>query len=510
MKASRRALLRASAISGGAAALAGCDRMISEAGKLLGELPPENVSIAAAAEIDPDFHLLSRAAFGPWPGDLDRMRRMGREAWIEEQLHPERISDAACDLRAERFESLFFSAGDAYEFRKPVLREEITRHSLLRAIYSRRQLFEVMVEFWTDHLNIDLEKGDCIYLKPSDDRDVIRKHALGNFRDLIRASATSPAMLVYLDGRSNKVIKGQARKTNENYARELMELHTMGVNGGYTQHDVAEAARCLSGWSFDAKRFFAVNQSEPFFRMDWHDDGEKTVLGRVIPAGGGKRDIETLVDLVCGHPSTARYIATKLCRRFVSQSPPSSLVERAAAEFTRTKGEIKPLLRVILRSEEFAASRGQLLKRPFKFIVSALRALAADTHAEKPVLEPLNRMGHGLFQYPTPDGYPDEETPWMGTLLWRWNFALALAAGKVPGVRLDLRALDASLDDGAAHVAPLDRWFAHLAGRRPAPHEREALAAALESTREETKQKDAVNRAGILGLVLASPAFQRC
>lgn len=510
MKTSRRALLRASAISGGAAALTSCDRLISEAGKLLGELPPGDVSVASGAEIDPDFHLLSRAAFGPWPGDLDSLRRMGREAWIEEQLHPERISDTACDLRAERFESLYFSAGDAYEFRKPVLREEITRHSLLRAIYSRRQLFEVMVEFWTDHLNIDLEKGDCIYLKPSDDRDVIRKHALGSFRDLIRASATSPAMLVYLDGKSNKVIKGQPGKTNENYARELMELHTMGVSGGYTQHDVAEAARCLSGWSFDAKRFFAMNQDKAFFRQDWHDDGEKTVLGRVIPAGGGKRDLDMLVDLVCAHPSTAKYIAMKLCRRFVSQSPPPSLVDRVAAEFARTQGDIKSLLRVILRSEEFAASRGQLLKRPFKFIVSALRALGADTHAEKPVLEPLNRMGHGLFQYPTPDGYPDEEMPWMGTLLWRWNFALALAAGKVPGARLDLRALDESLNDGAADVAPLDRWFAHLAGRKPALREREALAAAISSARGGARQTDAADRAGVVGLVLASPAFQRC
>ena len=238
--------------------------------------------------IDPDFHLLSRAAFGPWPGDLQRLKDVGRDAWLEEQLAPDSISDTACDIRAERFESIYFSAGDAYEFRKPVLRDELTRHALLRAVYSKRQLFEVMVEFWTDHLNIDLEKGDCIYLKPSDDREVIRKHALGKFRDVIRASATSPAMLVYLDGRSNKVRKGSQDKPNENYARELMELHTLGVRGGYSQQDVYEAARCLSGWSFDRNRVFALNQGESFFRADWHDDGAKQVLGHSIAAGGGK------------------------------------------------------------------------------------------------------------------------------------------------------------------------------------------------------------------------------
>ncbi|HYF34751.1 MAG TPA: DUF1800 domain-containing protein, partial [Prosthecobacter sp.] len=443
--------------------------------------------------------LLSRAAFGPWPGDLERVKEMGRAAWIEEQLNPESISDTACELRAERFESIYFSAGDAYEFRKPVLRDELTRHALLRAIYSRRQLFEVMVEFWTDHLNIDLEKGDCIYLKPSDDRDVIRKHALGNFHEMIRASATSPAMLVYLDGKSNKVRKGTADKPNENYARELMELHTMGVHGGYTQDDVREAARCLSGWTFDRNRVFALDQGESFFKAAWHDDGEKRVIGRTIPAGGGKRDLDKLVEIVCDHPSTAAFIAQKLCKRFVSVQPPQGLVDRVAAEFTRTRGHIKSLLRVIFESEEFMASRGQLLKRPFKFVVSTLRALAADTHAEKGILEPLQRMGHGLFQYPTPDGYPDEELPWMGTLMWRWNFALALAAGKQPGARVALQPLTKALSrekkDPDAAV-----WFRHFAGRQPTAAELAAF----------TAHEAAGDSKLLVGLILASPACQRC
>lgn len=490
MKSTRRAWLRTTAL--GTAALTGCEETITRLNRsLLGEGVPERLTPASGAEIDEDFHLLSRASFGPWPGDLERLKRMGREAWLEEQLHPERLSDTACDLRAERFESLYFSAGDAYEFRKPVLRDEIMRHALLRAVYSRRQLFEVMVEFWTDHLNIDLEKGDCVYLKPSDDRDVIRRHALGNFRDLIRASATSPAMLVYLDGVSNKVRKGRNEKPNENYARELLELHTLGVEGGYTQQDVSEAARCLTGWTFDRQRFSALDADRAFFRRDWHDDGAKTVLGQVIPAGGGERDLDRLVAIVCAHPSTARFIAWKLCRRLVAPEPPPSLVAKVAAAFTRTQGDIKTLLRTLLRAPEFAESRGQLLKRPFKFLVSSLRALAADTHAENGILEPLQRMGHGLFQYPTPDGYPDDELPWMGALMWRWNVALALVEGRQPGARVDLRSLRQALGGGEA-----DLWFRHCIGRSPTEAELAALP-----TGDETR---------LVGLILASPAFQRC
>lgn len=508
MNPARRQFLKTALGGGGAMLLSSCERVTTELTRSLGESVPSTLPVPGGNEIDPEFHLLSRAAFGPWPGDLERVKRLGRAAWLEEQLNPDSISDTACDLRAERFESLSFSAGDAYEFRKPVLRDELMRHTFLRAVYSRRQLFEVMVGFWSDHLNIDLSKGDCIYLKPSDDREVIRRHALGNFHALIRASATSPAMLVYLDGKSNKVRRGTTDKPNENYARELLELHTLGVNGGYTQEDVREAARCLSGWTFDRNRIFALNPSQAFFRGDWHDDGPKKVLGHEIAAGGGAKDLDALVEIACGHPSTARFIATKLCHRFVSHDPPATLVDRLAQSFAADRGDIKALLRTLFGSEEFLAARGTLLKRPFRFIVSSLRALGANTFAGKGALEPLNQMGQGLFQYPTPDGYPDEEAPWLGTLMWRWNYALALTANEAPDVRVDLWPIMRAL---GGNQIPIARGFGYFTGRSPTMEEHRALQDALEAVRQGPENKAKVPNGGLLcGVILASPAFQRC
>jgi uncharacterized protein (DUF1800 family) len=503
MKTTRRLLLKASAL-GSAAALSSCERVTNLLSRELGQGVPDELTVAQGKEIDPDFHLLSRATFGPRPGDLQKLKAVGRESWLEEQLHPKNLDDSLCDLRAGWFESLSFSPGDAYEFRREVLRDEITRHAMLRAIYSSRQLQEVMVEFWTDHLNIDLEKGDCVYLKPHDDREVIRKHALGKFRDLIRASATSPAMLVYLDGRDNKVRAGKGDKPNENYGRELLELHTLGVNGGYTQEDVLEAARCLTGWTVDLKGKFLsdMNLFRPargvsHFKPEWHDNGAKTVLGQMIPAGGGRQDLEKLVDIVCSHASTAQFIATKLCRKLVQENPPPSLVQKVAEEFMKTQGDIKSLLRVLLLSEEFAASRGQLFKRPFRFIVSSLRGTAADSHAKKPLLDYLHRMDQGLFQHPTPDGYPDEESPWMGTLLWRWNYAFALAGNKLSSVSFNSRQLINGLGFSKASDTDMNRVFAHFIGRQPG----DAESAAIQNMQDKSEA---------LGAILASPAFQRC
>lgn len=507
MSASRRDILKSAAL-GGVAALTSCERATSLLTGSLGQGMASSLDVARGAEIDPDFHLLNRAAFGPWPGDLEQLKKIGREAWIEAQLHPEEMDDGLCELRSGGFESLPLDAGNVYEFDKNVLRDQITRHALLRAVYSRRQLFEVMVEFWTNHLNIDLEKGDCVYLKPADDREVVRKYALGNFRELIKASAKSPAMLTYLDGRDNKVRRNSNDKANENYGRELMELHTLGVSGGYTQDDVREAARCLTGWTVDKKPSlrevfnpFSPALGAAYFRSDWHDPGEKKVLGHRIAAGGGERDIERLVDIVCEHPSTAVHLATKLCRRFVGPKPAPELVTRIAAKFTETRGDIKSVLRMILTSEEFMTSRGVVFKRPFRFIVSTLRAVAADTYAKQGLLDYLHRMGQGSFQYPTPDGYPDEETPWLGTLLWRWNFAYALAGGTLPTVSFEAGALQKALGfrsrKGTVERKEVGHLFAYLTGRQPTAEEVETIGSLEQS-------------ADVLGSIFACPAFQRC
>ena len=486
MSCTRRDILVAATAASAAAALGGCEKLISKVSERLGQSVPDAIAVPSSDEVDPAHHLLSRAGYGPWPGDLDRVRSEGEEDWIERQLSPESIDDALCELRSQRFDEIEEDAGDTDEYDKPLLREEMARQNLLRAVYSKRQLFEVMAAFWTDHLNINIEKGDCIYLKPTDDREVVRRHALGKFRDLIRASATSAAMLVYLDGNQNS--KG---KPNENYGRELMELHTLGVRGGYTQADVREAARALTGWRI-ARKF---RRGSVHFEPNAHDDGRKVLLGQPIPAGGGEEDVERVVNIVCAHPSTAGHIATKLVRRFVSDEPPATLVEKVAAVYRTSEGDIRTMVRAVLTSDEFKASAGRKFKPPFRFVASALRAVGADTHAHAPLIEYLTRMGQGVFEYPTPDGYPDNASPWLGTLLWRWNFAFALAGGKVPAVAAPLEKLiHATSASGKGSEGTLFRYFC---GRSPRDHELEALRSA-----GLTQPHDQI------GLLLASPQFQ--
>ncbi len=469
MSVSRRALLAGAAAA--AAGLGACDGLYSGLSRRLAGGLPATFARADGEAVDPDVLLLQRTSFGPAPGDLDRLRAAGREAYVEEQLHPERIDDLPCELLVRRFESLHMTPGDMHEFKRSTAEEEIARAVVLRAVYSRRQLFEVMTEFWSDHLNIFHGKDDCILYKTPDDRDVIRAHVFGRFRDLIRASALSPAMLVYLDGRTNR--KG---KPNENYARELLELHTLGVRGGYTQKDVMETARALTGW--DVRRGWRKGAVE--FHPERHDDGEKTILGAILPAGGGEKDLERVLDLVTRHPSTARHLATKLCRRLVADEPPADLVARVAARFTETDGDLRETTRAALGGLDRATPR---LKRPFRFVVSALRGLAATTQGKDSVREPLQRMGQAPFQYPTPDGYPDEQDPWLGAMIWRWRFALGLALGRIADAKIGV-----PLED-------LPGLFAHLVGRRPDERERAAL-------------ETAAGPPEALALVLAGPAFQ--
>ncbi|MBA3858831.1 MAG: hypothetical protein C0507_18155 [Cyanobacteria bacterium PR.3.49] len=502
MKVTRRDFLAISGLIGCSLPLSGCSNLNGLIADRMGGGIPEKLPVTNDPQIDPVFHLLSRAGFGPRPGDIERVRQQGTKAWIEEQLEPEKIDDRLCDLRARRFESIELDPGMCYEFKREVLRKDLSRYHLLRSVYSKRQLLESMVEFFSDHFNIYIEKGDCIYLKATDDRAVIRKNALGCFRDLVLASALSPAMLVYLDGKENKK-EGPGGIPNENYARELLELHTLGVDGGYTQKDVYEAARCLTGWRLHSGK----GRGTAYFDKSLHDDGEKVVLGAKIPRGGGAKDVELLVDIACRHPSTARHIAGKLVSHLVSQEAPPALTKRVAARYVESSGKIKPMLREILLSQEFRSSAGLKMKRPFHYVVSCLRATGADTMAGDQLLEYLTRMGHGPFQYPTPDGYPAEANPWLGTLLWRWNFAFALCSNSSGAAKISLSRLWSAvgLNDASARSNAAEILFSYFVGRRPQNSE----LAAIQEFADQRNLEDEMARAELTGLILSSPAFQK-
>ncbi len=503
MNLSRRNFLHA---TGGAALLAtvGCDQVPEG---LLPILPQDKRTTGpfqppTSAQLDLVSHGLNRLTFGVRPGDYQRVRALGKteaeafHAFLEEQLQPEQIEDKVCAYTIRRFETLTLPIGELYEYQEKLLLDELVRATTLRAVMSERQLFEVMVQFWSDHFNIDPSKGDCKWLKVADDREVIRAHALGNFPAMAKASALSPAMLWYLDGRVNRKSRAED-KPNENYARELLELHTLGVHGGYTQRDVMEVARCLTGWTVRSKKpYFGIGTVD--FNLNQHDAGEKQFLGQTIPAipTGLSKDareemargeLERVLDIVTHHPATAKYLAEKLCRRFIADEPPTAAIDTVAKAYLSSNGDIKDTLRALFHMEEFRTTRGNKFKRPFNYIVSALRATNATTEAEKPLTEYFLRMGHAPFHYPTPDGYPEEATPWMSTLLWRWNFATAFSEGRLEHTRLDLPQLEKSF---GGH----EGLMAHLLGRLPTAEEQSSYHS---------------SGAG-LALLLASPAFQRC
>jgi uncharacterized protein (DUF1800 family) len=333
---------------------------------------------------------------------------------------------------------------------------ELQRAKLLRAVYSERQLFEMMVDFWENHFNIFANKDDDRYLLTSYDRDTIRPFAMGRFRDLLGATAHSPAMLFYLDNWRSSVPRPYAATKdkpagvdggfNENYARELMELHTLGVDGGYTQKDVQEVARCFSGWTIQKPN----EQGLFLYRPGLHDDGEKIVLGHRILPGGGMADGERVLDILATHPATARFIATKLARRFISDEPPQSVIDRAAAVFLKTDGSIRDTLRAIVMSPEFFSTTAYRAKMrsPFEYVAAAIRALNAETDGDRPVLDALGRMGQPVFGRITPDGYADRADQWLssGAMIARFNFASALAANRLKGTKIDVARLLSGVD----------------------------------------------------------------
>lgn len=543
--------------------------------------------------------VLTRLTFGARPGDFEKVKEIGIKNYINQQLDFEAIDDSALDKRLEKIYTLKLptpTLAEQYNPPKPtpsptpavnndamkpaatpsptptaspsptektpqpeaakspapkpsqtpqpknpqMVVNDLQRAMVLRAVYSERQLNEVVVNFWENHFNIFINKDADRWLMTEFDRDVIRPNALGNFRDLLGATAKSPAMLYYLDNWQSSVIRkypatkdkpaGQTGGINENYARELMELHTMGVGGGYTQKDVQEVARCFTGWTIRKP-----GQEGTFmFNPSWHDNGEKIVLGQKIPAGGGIADAEKVLDILAKHPSTARFIATKLARRFFGDNPPKIVISQAAQVFLKTDGSIRETLRSIITSPQFLAPTAYQtkVKSPFEFVVSSLRILDAETDGNRPLIDWITKMGQPIFGHITPEGYPDQSDEWLssGSLLVRFNFANALATNKIKGTKVEIPKIlgETAPEDSPAVIARLTDLVlaneitartkeqivktadAEAEAAKKAQEKQAAELAANKNAKPKTppvKPLDTV--AQLLTLVIGSPEFQR-
>jgi uncharacterized protein (DUF1800 family) len=595
------------------------------------------------------LHALNRLAYGPRPGEMERIKQLGLARWIDLQLSPNSIDDKALEARLENLPSIRMSttalirdypqpkqaakpataeratapplsradaaaaviardsetlpahrselanaqssppdadasastsndapspmkqpAGNAAtpgagrsgslsvdpnavprviadDSRRPArVVEELAMAKMARAVYSERQLQQVMDDFWFNHFNVFAGKGEDRYYLTSYEREVIQPHALGKFKDLVTGTAKSPAMLFYLDNflsadpraaerqaqlralrqqmrpgwqrwppaaapnpQANK--KKQERGLNENYGRELMELHTLGVDGGYTQKDVTEVARCFTGWTIEKPR------ENPQFKFDEriHDPDAKLVLGKKIH-GGGMKDGEEVIDLLVHHPSTAKFISTKLARRFVSDNPPPALVARMAETFKSSDGDIRAVLHTMIFSPEFwsrEAYRAKI-KTPFEFVASTARALGTEVDTPMPLVQWVARIGEPLYQCQPPTGYSDKAEAWVntGALLNRLNFSLALAGNKVRGSRTDSAALF-GLDSLTDSKQILDRAVQLFLGGQAAQATIETLEKQLDDPQVmQAKLDDPARQANlgiITGLVLGAPEFQR-
>ena len=365
-------------------------------------------------------------------------RTRGFEGYLEWQLAPQAIDDSAVDALLTSYATLTMTSKEILDAYGPPLQDptpiiELRDSTILRAIFSKRQLFETMVEFWTDHFNVYLPDGPIPYVKAAEDRDVIRAHALGKFKDLLLADAKSAAMLYYLNNNTNI-----ASAPNENYSREVMELHTLGVDGPYHEQDVRELARCFTGWTFFPPQ--SPNFGNFLFRAVDHDSGQKFLLGQTIPAGGGVSDGETMLDFLASHPSTADFVCRKLTRFLLAYEPPQAIVDEVAAVYLASDGDIKEVIRAILtRAHLSAAGAWQVpkLKRPRRFIVGLMRATGALSQPGSllRVTGTIGAMGQPTMLWETPDGFPDDLESWGSNVLPRWEFASKLASNSVPGVQ---------------------------------------------------------------------------
>ena len=579
--------------------------------KFKGKLP-----ITELTEDEAVLHAMNRLAYGPRPGDVEQVRQMGLEKWIEQQLHPETINDADLDQRLQRYPSLAMSskrllaefprpeqnakqqgltkeqAKDQYEQQLKAKQQEAESQIIVtgndnldkaqqqlaklqgpnriiaelsmakvdRAVYSNRQLQAVMEDFWLNHFNVFANKGDDKWFLTSYERDTIRPHSMGKFQDLLLATAKSPAMLFFLDNYLSAdpaaVARQQAQKNlrraryqgafasgsmptpgtfpgpatsgppaasgvaapkkpdrglNENYGREVMELHTVGVDAGYTQQDVIQMAECLTGWTIHEPR----KDPEFFFDEKIHGEGKKVVMGRTFNYGGEK-DGEEALKMLAGKPATAKFISTELARHFVSDNPPQSLIDRMAKSFTTSNGDIRAVLRSMIYSPEFwskDAYRAKV-KTPFELVTSTARALNSEVTITLPLSQWVGRMGQPLYLCQPPTGYSDKAETWVntGALLNRLNFALAFAGDKMGGATIDLNNMlgeEAARDPNAA----LARSIQVFLDGQISPSTQATLEARLKDPQILQARLDdpvkQVNEGLIVGLVLGTPEFQR-
>ena len=463
---------------------------------------------AADPELASKLHVLNRLSWGTRPEDLQKINELGIAGYIEWQLNPETIADPLLDefLQANPVllaneKDMRASAEENYDnLNIPALWGRI-----YRTVYSEKQLYEKVVDFWTDHFNIPIP--DLLVDKVLDDRNVVRTHAMGKFRDLLFASAKSPAMLIYLDNASS-----HKDHPNENYAREILELHTLGVNGGYSEQDIKEIARAFTGWTLRDNW-----EGRFFFDHDIHDDGEKMVLGQHLAAGRGIEDGLQVLDILATHPSTAYFISYKLCRRFVSDFPPEDLVNAVTQVFIDTGGDIRNLLRYIFTSEAFMASARQKFRRPLEAVAAMMRAVGPSLKVNDPgaVFHWLDLMGNLPYHWFPPNGYPDATGAWLNTngLLQRWNTAMILAytsQGWTDGqITLDLSAVIPSASTVQELISVTSK---HLLGYELSAEDQEQLVFFVSDYGDPNQVVDDALRNDrlptLIGLILSSPSFQ--
>ncbi len=439
--------------------------------------------------------LVRRLTWGFTQEEYALAQRLGYEGYLEYHLNPGEIDDSEFETRLAGYTTLHMSSDQLVRLTGGQVVSELAEAMLLRAVYSKRQLYERMVDFWSDHFSIDIDVDLCFYLKTVDDREVVRPNALEKFPKMLKASTQSPCMLRYLSNDTNL-----AGSPNENYARELMELHSLSVEGGYTQSDVREVARCFTGWSI-SRQTVGNSWGKLLFESAYHDNGAKVVLGHRIPANGGANDAAIVAEMLGSHPATGRFIAEKLCKKFLGEDVTNSVIDGVAAKFMSTGGDIKSMLRMIFRPENLYTDFGPRYKRPQHMMISALRVLPVTiTSTQILRITHLNGAGHLPFNWSPPDGYPDMLSHWQGHVLSRWNYAALMVTQGIPGLSFDVGAYFAGRTTAAQMIDHIDVTL--FGGELPSV-QRSILHSHLSvNPLDVARQRDTV------GLALSSPSFQ--